>query len=79
MKSILFRRCRSEKDDSNGISGNKIGATLVACEVRGIICQNFDCAWWCVEGQMWMFLEAICRVIENLHRDISYFLIGGQR
>ena len=42
MKPILFQRCRSEKDDSDGVSVNKIGATLVAHEARGIICQNFD-------------------------------------
>ena len=42
MKPILFRRCRSEKDDFEGVGGNKIGATLVAREVRGIICRNFD-------------------------------------
>ena len=35
--------------------------------------------WWRVDGQMWMFLAAMCRSIENLHSDISYVLIGGQR
>ena len=50
MKLILFRRCRSEKFDSDGVDGNKIGATLVACEVRGRFFQNFDqrmvvCGW----------------------------------
>ena len=76
MKSILFRRCRSEKDDSNGISGNKIGATLVAREAHGIICRNFDRG---VDGQMRMFLATMCRAIENLHNDISYVLIEGQK
>ena len=42
MKPILFRRCRSEKDDSDGASSHKIGATLVAREAHGIICRNFD-------------------------------------
>ena len=42
MKPILFRRCRSEKDDSDGVDGNKIKATLMAHEGRGIICRNFD-------------------------------------
>ena len=42
MKPILFQRCRSEKEDSDGVGGNKIGATLMAREARGIICQNFD-------------------------------------
>ena len=68
MKLILFQRCRSEKDNSDGVDGNKIGATLVAREAHGIICRNFD---RCV--------VAMCRVIENLHGDISYVLIGGQR
>ena len=34
---------------------------------------------WRVDGQMSMFLKAMCRAIENLHDDISYVLIGGQR
>ena len=42
MKPILFRRCRSKKLDSNGVGGNKIGATLVAHEASGRFCQNFD-------------------------------------
>ena len=41
-KPILFQRCRSEKDDSDGVSSNKIGTTLVAREVRGIVCRNVD-------------------------------------
>ena len=36
-------------------------------------------AWRRVDGQMSMFLAAMCRTIENLHDDISYVLIGGQR
>ena len=35
--------------------------------------------WRHVDGQMSMFLAAMCRAIENLHGDISYVLIGGQR
>ena len=42
MIPILFQRCRSKKDDFDGLGSNKIGATLVACEARGIICRNFD-------------------------------------
>ena len=42
IKPILFRKCRSEKDDSDDVDGNKSGATLVARETRGIICRNFD-------------------------------------
>ena len=29
MKPFLFQKCRSEKDESDGGGGNKIGATLV--------------------------------------------------
>ena len=76
MKLILSRKCRSEKDDSDGVNGNKIGATLVAHEARGIIGRNFD---RCVDGQTWIFLVAMCRSMENLHGDISYVLFGGQR
>ena len=36
-------------------------------------------AWRRVDGQMWMFLVAVCRSIEFLHDDRSYVLIGGQR
>ena len=42
MKLILSRKCRSEKDDSDGANSNKIEATLVAREARGIICRNFN-------------------------------------
>ena len=42
MKLILFRRCRSEKFDSDGVDGNKIGATLVECVARGRFCQSLD-------------------------------------
>jgi len=37
---------------------------------------NFDRR---VDGQMWMFLVAMCKSIEYLHDDRSYVLIGGQR
>ena len=42
MKPILFRKCRSKKDESNGGKGNKIGATLVTREARGKFGQNLD-------------------------------------
>ena len=42
MMPILFRRCRQEKDDSDSGGGNKIRATLVACEAHGRFCQNID-------------------------------------
>ena len=76
MKPILFRRCRSEKYDFDGVSSNKIGATLVAHEACGIICRNFNRH---VDSKMSMFLAVVCRAIENLHGDISFVLIGGQR
>ena len=42
MKPILFRKSRSEKDESDGGGGNKIEATLVAREARVNIGWNFD-------------------------------------
>ena len=42
LRPILFRQCRSKKDDSNSSGGDKIGATLMACEAHGRICRNFD-------------------------------------
>ena len=36
-------------------------------------------AWRRVDSKMSMFLAAVCRAIENLHGDISFVLIGGQR
>ena len=33
---------RSDKDNSYGVGGNKIGDALVAREARGILCRNFD-------------------------------------
>ena len=76
MKPILFRWCRSEKDNSYGVDGNKIGDALVEREARGILCRNFDRR---VDGQMWMFLAEMCRAIENLHGDMSYVLIRGHK
>ena len=42
MKPILFRKSRSEKDESDGGGGNKIEATLVVREARVNIGGNFD-------------------------------------
>ena len=44
-----------------------------------LFAETLTSAWWRVDGQMWMFLAVMCRAIENLHDDISYVLIGGQR
>ena len=38
MKPILFRKCRSEKEDSDGGGNNEIGVALVAHEARGRFC-----------------------------------------
>ena len=54
MKLILFPRCRLEKVDFDGVSGNKIRATLVAREARGIIHRNFD---WHVAVHGWSNVE----------------------
>nr|POE76631.1 hypothetical protein CFP56_15324 [Quercus suber] len=51
-------------------------ATRLECEARGRICRNFD---WRVDGQMLMFVVVMCRVIEKLHGDMSYVLIGGSK
>ena len=48
----------------------------MAREARGIIRRNFD---RCVDDQMSMFLAVMYRAIENLHGNISYVLIEGQR
>ena len=44
-----------------------------------LFAKTLTSAWQCMNGQMWMFLVAMCKAIENLHGDISYVLIGGQR
>ena len=51
MKPILFQRCKLEKDDFDGVGGNKIGKTLVA---HGSICQNFD---WRMEARGWLDMD----------------------
>ena len=42
MKPILFRKSRSEKDESDGGGGNKIEATLVVREAHVNIGGNFN-------------------------------------
>ena len=42
MKPILFQKSRSEKDESDGGGGNKIGATLVTREACVNIGRSFD-------------------------------------
>ena len=41
IKLILYQKCRSEKDESDGGGRNKVGATLVEREVRGKFGRNF--------------------------------------
>ena len=41
--------------------------------------ETLTSAWRRVDGQMWMFLAAMCRASENLPGDMSYILIGVQR
>ena len=38
MKPILFRKCRSEKEDSDGGGNNEISVALVAHEAHGRFC-----------------------------------------
>ena len=71
MRSILFRWCRLEKDDSDNGSSETIKAILKA---RGRNCRIFNQH---VEGQMMMILAALCRSVENLHGDMSYVIIEG--
>ena len=42
MRLILFRLCRSEKDDSDNGSGDRIEAILMVHEAHGRICRNFN-------------------------------------
>ena len=44
---------------------------------RGKAAESLIGAWRRVEGQMMMILAVWCRLVENLHVDISYVLIGG--
>ena len=74
MRPILFRRCRSEQDNSDDGGGEVIGAILKA---RGKPAKSLIGVWQHVEGQMMMIPAALCRSIENLHGDISYVLIRG--
>ena len=43
------------------------------------LAENLIDVWWCVGGQMRMFLAALCTEIEKLHNDMSYILIEGQK
>ena len=74
MRPILFRRCRSEQDDSSDGDNEVIGAIM---KVHGKAVESLTGAWRCVEGQMMMIPTTLCRSMENLHGDIYYFLIGG--
>ena len=71
MRSILFRRFRSEKDYSNDGGGEMIGGILKVCEVRGKTAESLTSAWRRVEGQMMTIPAALCRLVENLHGDMS--------
>ena len=41
IKLILYQKCRSEKDESDGGGRNKVGATLVEREAHGKFGRNF--------------------------------------
>ena len=74
MRLILFRRCRSEQDDSDEGGSEVIGAIM---KVRGKVAESLTGAWRHVKGQMMMIPAALCGSVENLQGDISYVLIGG--
>ena len=77
MRRILFRRYRSEKEYSDDGGSEMIGAILKAREACGKTAKSLNGTWRCVEGQMMMIPAALCRLVENLHGDMSYVLIGG--
>ena len=79
IRPILFQRRRSEQVDSDDGSGELIGAVLKAREARGNSAESLTCAWQCVDDQMNWILTALCRSLENLHGDMSYVVIGGDR
>ena len=64
MESILFRRCRLEKDDCDDVGGNKIGAMPVACEACGVICRNFD---WRIAVRRWSNVDVFGGPVAHLH------------
>ena len=66
-----------EKEDSDDGGGKLIGAILMACEAHGKAAESLTGAWQRVGGQMMMIPAAMCRLVEYLHVDISYVLIGG--
>ena len=77
MTPILFRRCRLEKDDSDGVVATRLELPWWCVKCVELFAETLTCAWRRVDGQMSMFLATMCRAIENLHGDISYVLIGG--
>ena len=68
---VLLAACKKDMNNTTITKGLMKCVELFAETLTG--------GWWRVDGQMWMFLAAMCRSIENLHSDISYVLIGGQR
>ena len=67
----------NEADSFPMMCGELIGAirkARVAC-VR--TAESLTEAWRLVEGQMMMIPATLYGMVENLHRDMSYVLIGG--
>ena len=79
MTPILFRRCRLEKDDSDGVAATRSELPWWRVKCVELFAETLTSVWRRVDGQKWMFLAAMCKAIENLHSDVSYVLIGGQR
>ena len=74
IRPILFRRRISEQVDSDDGGGELIGAVLKA---HGNSAESLTGAWQRVASQMNWILAALCRLLENLHGDMSYVVIGG--
>ena len=49
----------------------------MAREARGKATKSLTGAWQHMDGQMRMISVALCRLLENLHGDMSYVLIRG--
>ena len=76
IRPIFLRLCRSEKDDSDEVGGELIGATVVAREARGQAAESLTGTWKRVNGQLMMIPTDLCRSVEDLPSDRSYVLIG---
>ena len=63
--------------DSDDSGGELIGAVLTAREAHGNSAESLTGAWQHVAGQMNWIPANLCRLLENLHGDMSFVVIGG--